>query len=386
MEFRILKKSKKSRARLGVIKTPYGVLHTPCFLPVATQGTVKTLDSRDVKEIGFEGILCNTYHLFLRPGDSLIKSQGGLRKFMNFNGIIVTDSGGFQVFSLGKAVEQGVGKIAKMFPGTNDYFPVRKKDERRKSFVKIREEGVYFRSHVDGKEHFLSPEKSIKIQQNLGADIIFAFDECTSPFDDFNYTKKAMERTHRWAKRCLKEAGELKKQSLFGIIQGGEYKVLREESAKFIGSLPFEGFGIGGALGKTKKEMFEILDWVIPLLPPQKPRHLLGIGYLQDIKKAIEKGIDMFDCVYPTRFARHGIAFNSKGLLLNLKKTSFLKDKNPIDKKCSCFVCKNYSRSYISHLLRARELTALRFLTYHNLWFFKNFIDKIRNEIKEGKI
>jgi queuine tRNA-ribosyltransferase/7-cyano-7-deazaguanine tRNA-ribosyltransferase len=385
MEFKILKKSKKSRARLGLIKTSHGVLHTPCFLPVATQGTVKALTTRDIKEIGFEGVLCNTYHLFLRPGDKLIRrNYGGLHKFMDFQGVIVTDSGGFQVFSLGKAIEQGIGKIAKMFPEEGRITP-RNKPLEKESFVKIKEEGVYFKSHLDGKEYFLTPEKSIEIQKNLGADIIFSFDECTSPFDDFRYTKKAVERTHRWALRCLKKAGQLKKQALFGIVQGGDFKQLRQESAKFISSLPFSGFGIGGPLGRTKEKMLEILDWVIPLLPPQKPRHLLGIGYLEDIKEAVKRGVDMFDCVYPTRFARHGIALTKQNKL-DLRRSAFLKDKAPLDKNCGCFVCQTYSRGYISHLLRAKEMTALSLLTYHNLWFFKSFLSQIREDIKKGKL
>ncbi len=393
MEFKILKKSKKSRARIGVIKQGYRLLETPAFLPVATQGSVKTLSSEDLEEIGFEGILANTYHLYLRPGDSLIKKFGGLHQFMNFRGVIVTDSGGFQVFSLGKGIEEGVGKIVKLFPGRKNLF--RKK---KKGFVKITENGVYFRSHLDGSKHFFSPEKSIRIQKNLGADIIFAFDECTSPFDDFNYTKKAMERTHLWAKRCLKEAQKLKLESkskvstgaLFGIVQGGEYKELRRLSAKFIANLDFDGFGIGGSLGKTKKRMFEILDWTIPLLPENKPRHLLGIGYLEDIKKAVRKGIDLFDSCYPTRFARHGLAFSkekgSEIKMLNLKKAGFLEEKKPLDESCQCFVCQNYSRGYLSHLFRAGELSCPRLLSYHNLWFLKKFMDRLREEIAKGKI
>ena len=389
MEFKIVKKSKKSKARAGIIKTKHGILHTPALFPVATQGCVKTLSSQDLAQLKIEAILCNTYHLYLRPGPEIIEKFGGLHKFINFHGVIATDSGGFQVFSLGKGIAQGVGKIVKIFP--EEKAPVGKKYPKKAFIAKVREDGVWFKSHLNGEEHFFSPEKSIQIQKILGADIIFAFDECTSPFDDFSYTKKSMERTHRWAERSLAEfknkgsKSTNKDQALFGIIQGGEYQQLRKQSAKFIASLPFDGFGIGGSLGKTKKKMFEILDWTIPYLPESKPRHLLGIGYLDDLKKSVQKGIDLFDCVYPTRLARHGIAITSQGLL-DLKKSKFLSDKNPLDKNCSCLVCKNYSRGYLSHLIRAKEMTAMRLLTIHNLYFLKNFMDNLRKDIVKGKI
>lgn len=398
-------------ARLGIIKTAHGVLRTPAFFPVATQAALKTLTSEDIKTIGYEGILCNTYHLSLRPGGALIKKMGGLHKFMNFPGVIITDSGGFQAFSLGQGIEHGVGKIAKTFPQRNTQKVNNELSslltKKRKSYVKIREDGVYFRSHIDGAEHFLNPEKSISIQQDLGSDIMFVLDECTSPLAGFDYTKKAMERTHRWALRCLETAKspnpktEIRnqkktlipkiknyegfEQGLFGIVQGGEYRKLREQSAKFISGIEFDGFGIGGSLGKTKDKMYDILDWTIPLLPPEKPRHLLGIGYLEDFKGAIKKGIDLFDCVYPTRFARHGIAMTNHGTL-NFAKIKMLVDKKPIDKTCQCPVCQNYSRSYICHLFRAKEITAMRLITYHNLYFFKTFLETIRQEIESGKI
>jgi len=397
MKFQVIQQSKKSRARLGIIKTIHGVLHTPAFFPVATQACLKTLTSQDVQQIGYEGILANTYHLFLRPGEKIVKKMGGLHKFMNFQGVIATDSGGFQVFSLGKGAEHGVGKIAKIFPGNTVRrqapFYCKALGALQGPFVKITEQGVYFRSHIDGSNRFLSPEISMQIQRDLGADLIFAFDECTSPLDDMEYTKKAMERTHRWAVRCLQQRKfkvqsskfKVKEQGLFGIVQGGEYKKLREESAKFIGGLDFDGFGIGGSLGKTKEKMYEILGWTIPLLPPEKPRHLLGIGYLEDFERSIKAGIDLFDCVYPTRFARHGIALTAKEKL-NLNQSKFLTDKSPIDKKCACSTCQNHSKSYICHLFRAKEITAQRLLTYHNLWFFKQFIDNIRQKIANNKI
>lgn len=366
-------------ARVGRIKTKNGEMKTPGFFPVATKAVVKTLDSKDIAEIGFQGVLCNTYHLMLRPGSSLIKKMGGLHKFMNFNGVIATDSGGFQVFSLGKGLSSGVGKIAS------------KKIDRKKetpSLVKVRDKGVWFRSHIDGKEYFLSPEKSIQIQQDLGADIIFAFDECSSPLDNKKQTQKAMERTHLWAEKCLK-ARKNSDQMLFGIVQGGKYMALRKKSAEFISSLDFDGFGIGGSFGSSygdsKKNMKQVLDLTIPILPENKPRHLLGIGHLDDLKMAVQKGIDLFDCVHPTRMARHGSAITSKGII-NLAKVKFLTDKSPIDVKCSCSVCKNYTKAYISHLFRAGEITAMRLLTIHNLCFFKNFMDNLRKDVVSGKI
>jgi len=388
VEFKILKKSRKSQARLGVIKTKNGVMETPAFFPVATKAVIKTLDSADIKNIGFEGVLCNTYHLMLQPGSETIKKQGGLHKFMNFKGVIATDSGGFQVFSLGKGLEQNVSKQGGQSRDRDIPVPT------LSPMVKIRDEGVWFQSHLDGKKHFLSPEKSIKIQQELGADIIFAFDEPASPLDNQKQTEKAMIRTHNWAERCLKEFKNKtysanKHQGLFGIVQGGKYKKLRQKSAKFIGALDFDGFGIGGsfggAYGDSKKNMLRILDITIPLLPEEKPRHLLGIGYPEDLESTIKKGIDLFDCVHPTRIARHGIAFTSKGRI-NLQKAIFSKDKTPLDKKCSCYVCQNYSKSYISHLFRAKEITAMRLLTIHNLCFFKNYMENVRKKIELGKL
>lgn len=395
MQFKVTKQSKKSLARLGVIKTSHGVLHTPALFPVATQAVVKAIDSNDIKQIGFEGVLANTYHLHLKPGEKIIKKAGGLHKFMNFPGIIATDSGGFQVFSLGAGLEHKVGKIAKASPApqrlTSGSTPM--------SGVKITEQGVYFKSHFDGSQHFLSPEKSMQIQQALGADIIFAFDEPSSPLAGFDYTKKAMERTHRWAIRCLKQHKKnvankndrrYLRQMLFGIIQGGEYKNLRGQSAKFIVSLDFDGFGIGGSFGKSygdsKKNIAKVLRWTIPLLPKEKPRHLLGIGYLDDMEIAIKNGVDLFDCVHPTRIARHGIAILGKNKSINLQKAIFLKDKKPLLTGCACPSCQNYSRAYICHLFRAKEITAQRLLTMHNLWFFKQFIDKIREKVAHNKM
>lgn len=381
IEFKILKKSKKSRARLAILKTPHGEVLTPALVPVATQATIKTLDSQEVRETNTQILIANTFHLHLKPGEKIIQLAGGLHQFMNWQAPLMTDSGGFQVFSLGFGFDQKVGKVLKYFPGREDLEEIQKSSQPK--FLKITQEGVFFRSPFDGKELFLGPKESIKIQEALGADIIFAFDECTSPLASYDYVKMALARTHLWAKICLKE--KKSDQALFGIVQGSRFKVLREKSAKFINSLEFDGFGIGGDLGKSKKEMFKILNWVIPLLDERKPRHLLGIGYLEDIEKIVQSGIDLFDCTVPTHYARHGIAFTKKGKI-NLTKSQFLKDKNPIEKTCSCFVCQNYKRNYISHLFRAKEITAKKLVTFHNLYYFNAFVESIREKIKQGKI
>ncbi len=378
--FKILKKSKKSFARLGLIETPYGQILTPAFTPVATQAAIKGLTFKDLDEIGIQTIFCNTYHLLLRPGHQLIKKFGGLHKFMNFNKPIFTDSGGFQVFSLGKGLEQGVGKIANIFPGESE-ITIKPKEKSR---VKITEEGVIFYSHLDGSEKFLSPELSIKIQEDLGGDFVFAFDECTSPLDDYEYTKEAMERTHRWAIRSLK-AFKGKKQAIYGIVQGGYFKDLRIESAKFINSLDFWGIGIGGSLGKTKKDMYKILSWVIPLLDENKPRHLLGIGSIEDIEKIVKYGIDTFDCVEPTRLARHGTALLKKGKL-NLNLAKYKNSKEPIDKNCQCYTCQNFTRGYLRHLITAKEMSGIILLAYHNLWTIEKVVSEVREKIKKGII
>ena len=391
--FKILKKIKNSRARLGIIETAHGVIHTPAFIPVGTQAAIKGLTVDQLKEIGSDSLLCNTYHLYLRPGDEIVKKMGGLHKFMNWDRPIWTDSGGFQVFSLGAALEHGVGKVANIFPGEKT--GVLREGEmehaipKKEKLTKISEEGVEFRSHIDGSSHFISPEKSIQIQENLGADLIFAFDECTSPLHDYEYTKRSMKRTHRWAVRCL-EAFKHKKQAMYGVIQGGVFEDLRKESAKVIGNLGFDGVGIGGAMGKVKSDMYKILDWIMPLLPEEKPRHLLGIGSPEDIEKAVMAGVDTFDCVAPTRLARNGAALVDGGhrhggaSRFNLKLAKNLEDKNPIDKKCGCYTCKNYSRSYLAHLFRAGEMLGPILATAHNLWFMENLLRKIREKLAKS--
>jgi queuine tRNA-ribosyltransferase/7-cyano-7-deazaguanine tRNA-ribosyltransferase len=380
-EFKIIKRSKKSRARLGQLVIQHGVIETPCLVPVATQAVIKTLTSEEVRESKSRMLICNTYHLHLKPGEDLVRSAGGLHEFMNWPGPLMTDSGGFQVFSLGFGRDYGTGKILKERSKAKDKISL----GQQPKLLKITRDGVYFRSFLDGRKIFLGPRESVKIQEKLGADIIFAFDECTSPVADYQYTKKSLEKTHHWAVKCLEAKNSRSGQALFGIVQGGRFKDLRIESAKFISSLGFDGFGVGGEFGDNKKKMLAMLNWVVKELPEGKPRHLLGIGYLQDIPRIIERGVDLFDCNVPTHYARRGIAFVSSGKL-DLAKAKFLKDKAPLDGKCSCFVCRNYKRNYISHLIRAKEITALKLLTFHNLYFFNSFVEKIRERIKNGKL
>ncbi len=382
IQFKIIKKSKNSRARLGILKTSCGEIETPAFVPVATNAVVKTLESNEALEAKSQILIANTFHLHLRPGEKAIKNSGGLHKFMNWPKPLMTDSGGFQVFSLGFGRDLQVGKVLKFFPEAKNKNSEIKKGDQPK-FLKITERGVYFNSPLDGAKLFLGPDESIKIQESLGADIIFAFDECTPPLADYEYARSALKRTHQWAKICI--SAKKTKQALFGIIQGSKFKDLRIESAKFIDSLGFEGYGIGGDLGTSKKTILQILNWVLPNLNPEKPRHLLGIGHPEDMEMAIKSGIDTYDCIAPTHYARHGTAFVSSGKL-NLEKSLFLKDKNPLDKKCSCRVCQTYSRSYIAHLVKAKEITGLKLLTFHNLHYFNSLAESIRQKIKNGKI
>ena len=391
-KFEVIAKDKKSAARVGRITTAHGVIDTPAFVPVGTQATVKSLTPQDLKEIGVQIFFGNTYHLHLRPGEDVVKKFGGLGKFMGWDGPTMTDSGGFQVFSLGREkTRKNNAKDAKNEKG---------EDEIKPQSVKITEDGVVFRSHLDGSLHEFTPEKSIKIQKKLGADIILAFDECSPYPSTHQYAKQAMERTHRWAQRSLAESNVQSEkfkvktyQSLYGIIQGGVYKDLREESTRFISSLPFDGIAIGGvAVGESKKEMRDVLDWTVPLLPEDKPRHLLGVGEVDDIFEIIERGIDMFDCVIPTRLGRTGFVLVSPpdGNLKNrfkidITKSEFAKDKRPLSGGCTCYVCQNFTRGYTNHLFRSRELLAYRLASYHNLYFINDIIKKIREAIKEGR-
>ncbi len=343
--------ARAGRARTGVFTTPHGDLATPVFTPVGTQATVKTLTPAQVGELGAALVLANTYHLYLRPGDELVREMGGLHEFMQWPGPLLTDSGGFQVFSLA--------------------------DSR-----KIDDDGVTFKSHIDGSTHRFTPEKSIQIQENLGADIIMAFDECSDP-NDHAYTVKAMERTHRWAERCL-AAKTRPDQALFGIVQGGVRADLRAASAKFISSLPFPGIAIGGlSVGETKAEMHATLDVVMPLLPENKPRYLMGVGTPEDLINGVARGVDIFDCVLPTRLARHNAAFSPQGRL-NLMNAVFARDKRPIDETCDCYTCRTFSRAYLRHLITAKEALAGTLLSIHNLRALIRLMETMRAAIQDG--
>ncbi|MEK7180227.1 MAG: tRNA guanosine(34) transglycosylase Tgt [Patescibacteria group bacterium] len=377
-EFKILKRSKKSRARLGVISTPHGDIETPAFIPVATRATVRTLSSDEIKEVNSPALICNTFHLHVTPGEKIVKRAGGLHKFMNWDRPLMTDSGGFQVFSLGFGTDHGMGKILK-----NEQQKTLGKGTQPNS-VKITDEGVHFRSPVDGSKLFLGPKESVRIQEMLGADIAFAFDECPSPLADKEYMQKSLERTHRWAKMCL-DARTSSKQAMYGIVQGGAFKDLREESARLIGELPFEGFGIGGEFGYDKRSLKRIISQITNLLPEKKPRHILGVGHPEDFSIIAEAGGDTFDCIVPTQYARRGTAFTSKGKL-DLNKRDLLLDQKPIDPNCKCDVCDSYSRSYISHLLRAKEITGMKLASYHNLYFFNNLAKEVRKRIKNDEL
>jgi queuine tRNA-ribosyltransferase len=379
-KFEIITKDKKSKARVGKITTAHGIIQTPSFVPVGTKASVRSLSPQDLRDTKTQILFGNTYHLHLQPGEDVVRDFGGLAKFMVWNGPTITDSGGFQVFSLGK-------KKVKFMEDKED-------DESEEPLVKITEDGVMFRSHIDGSKHVFTPEKSIEIQKKLGADLIVTFDECAPNPSTYEYTKKAMIKTHNWAKRCLDVFNKTKsyypwQQALYGIIQGGLFKDLREESAKYISSLPFDGICIGGvAVGEGKKEMRDAVDWVLPFLPEEKPRHLLGIGDVDDIFDAIERGMDTFDCVIPTRFGRYGIIFAGKPegniknkFRIDLNKSIYAKDRGPLAKNCECKTCKAFTRGYIHHLFKANELLAYNLASHHNLYFINNLVSEIRESL-----
>lgn len=376
--FRIHKRSKKSRARLGVISTPHGDIETPAFVPVATRGTVRTLDSEEVERAGSQMLICNTFHLHVAPGEKVVKKAGGIHGYMKWKRPLMTDSGGFQVFSLGFGSDHGVGKVLRQ-----------EQDKKiiagsQPKAVKITKEGVRFRSPIDGKELFLGPKESIRIQEALGADIIFAFDECPSPLANEEYMRASLETTHRWAAECLDAKRNLK-QALYGIVQGGGSREMRIESAGIIGAMDFDGFGFGGEFGYDKRSMGKVISAVSDKLPEHKPRHILGIGHPEDFDIIAKSGGDTFDCITPTHYARRGVVFTSSGRI-NMKLRKFEKDPSPIDKKCSCDVCNTYSRSYISSLLRASELTGMKLATYHNLHYFNALAARVRRRIKQGEL
>lgn len=355
IKYRLIKKEKHTGARLGEIITPHGTFETPMFMPVGTQASVKSLAPEELESMGANIILSNTYHLWLRPGENIVEEAGGLHKFMNWDKGILTDSGGFQVFSLS--------------------------DMRQ-----IEEKGVHFRNHLNGSKMFLSPEKAIQIQNKLGPDIMMSFDEC-APFDEsFDYVKKSVERTTRWAARGLEAHANPNTQGLFGIIQGAGYKELREQSAKELIQMDFPGYSIGGlSVGEPKHLMNEVLEYTTPLIPEDKPRYLMGVGTADSLIDGVIRGVDMFDCVLPTRIARNGTVMTSQGRVV-IKNAQYERDFGPLDPKCDCYTCKNYSRAYIRHLIKADETFGLRLTSYHNLYFLLNVMKDVRQAIREDNL
>lgn len=404
INFKIEKKLKGKLGRVGILETAHGDIQTPAFVTVGTKATVKALSPEIVSSLGAQVILANTYHLYLQPGDNLIKKAGGIGEFMNYAGPTMTDSGGFQVFSLGAAFGGGISKFTKLGDKESN------EDQNTENLdcaklAKIDEEGVTFRSHIDGSEHRFTPERSIEIQHNIGADMIFAFDECTSPMASYEYQKRAMDRTHRWAKRSLDAHKKLSNkenqinevgprlfgqarpatlfgQALFGIVQGGRFEDLRKESAKVISNMDFEGFGVGGSF--EKEDMDTAVGWVNSILPEDKPRHLLGIGEPIDFFGGIENGADLFDCVAPTRIARKGTLHTKNGRI-NITNAKYVSDLTPIEKGCECYTCKNYTRAYIAHLFKAKEMFAATLASIHNLHFIVKLVDDIRQSILDDK-
>lgn len=350
-----IKTCAQSGARLGRIHTPRGIIETPIFMPVGTLATVKTMSPEELKQMNAQIILSNTYHLYLRPGHDIVEEAGGLHKFMNWDRPILTDSGGFQVFSLSE-------------------------------FRKITEEGVEFRSHLNGDRLFISPEKSIEIQNALGSDIIMAFDECPPYPADYNYVKQSLERTTRWAERCLRSHRNPSKQALFGIVQGGMYEDLRIESAKQLTSFDFPGYAIGGlSVGEPKHLMYEMLEATIPYLPEDKPRYLMGVGSPDALIEGAIRGIDMFDSVLPTRIARNGTTMTSEGRLV-IRNAKYARDYGPLDPNCQCYTCRNYSRAYIRHLIKSDETFGIRLTSYHNLHFLLELMNQVRTAIAEDRL
>lgn len=348
-EFELIKTCKKTGARAGILHTPHGDIKTPVYMPVGTQAAVKAMTTDQVKDCGAQIILANTYHLYLRPGEDIVKEAGGLHRFMNWDKPILTDSGGFQVFSLG-------------------------------ALRKLTEEGAHFKSHLDGSAHLLTPEKVMQIEQDLGADIIMAFDECTPYPADYDYTLRSMERTHRWAQRC-KDAKKRQDQALFGIVQGGMYPQLRRESAKAIDDMDFPGNAIGGlSVGEPMDLMCEMLEEVTPRLAPEKPRYMMGVGTPDYLLSSIARGVDMFDCVLQTRIARNGTALTSQGRVV-VRNAEYARDFTPLDPLCDCQVCKNYTRAYLRHLIKAEEILSGTLLSLHNIHYTVRLMERARAAI-----
>jgi queuine tRNA-ribosyltransferase len=355
VKYELIKTCKQSGARLGRLHTPHGTIDTPIFMPVGTQATVKTMSPEELKEMNAQIILSNTYHLFLRPGHDIVREAGGLHAFMNWDRPILTDSGGFQVFSLSKLRD-------------------------------ITEEGVTFRSHISGEKLFIGPEKAMEIQNALGADIIMAFDECPPYPADREYVKASTERTYRWLKRCMKAHQRPAEQALFGIVQGGMYQDLREESARQLVDLDLPGYAVGGlSVGESKELMYEVLDYTTPLLPGHKPRYLMGVGSPDALIEGSIRGIDMFDCVLPTRIARNGTAMTSQGRVV-VRNAKYARDFTALDPECDCYTCRNYTKAYLRHLIKADETFGLRLITYHNLYFLLELMKQVRQAILEDRL
>lgn len=384
--------ARRGAARTGQLHTPHGTIQTPAFVAVGTQATVKGVPPGDVAGAGTQVLFANTYHLYLRPGSDVVAKHGGLHRFMHWDGPIMTDSGGFQVFSLGASIEHGVGKVASIFPGEE---PDRRVSSGGEGLVTVGEEQVVFKSHIDGSTHIFTPEKSIDIQRALGADIVLAFDECTSPLHDHEYTRQSAARTHRWAQRSLDRFHDTRAQhgypqALYGIVQGGAFEAIRQHSADVIGAMAFDGIAIGGNLGKTRSDMYRVLDWTVPRLPDDKPRHLLGIGDVPSLFEAVERGVDTFDCVSPTRNARNGgvlVRFDDgervDGFRLNLRNARFHEDVRPLEEGCDCATCASYTRSYLRHLFKANEQLAAHLASVHNLRFMARLCADIRAALQE---
>ncbi len=380
-KFTIEARIPNAKGRAGTIKTPHGEIQTPAFIPVGTKATIKSLTPEQVVSLGADAILANTYHLYLQPGTEVLKKAGGLGTFMNWKGPTFTDSGGFQAFSLGPAFGTGSTKIGQQ-AGTRVSEPMSDEAESVR-LAKIDDDGVTFKSVIDGSTHRFTPERSIDIQHDIGADIIFAFDECLSPQESYEKQKAAVERTHSWARRCLNEHAALKGgQALFGIVQGGRHEDLRRYSARTIGAMACDGFGIGGSF--DKKDIGTAVGWVCEELPESKPRHLLGIGEPEDLILGIENGIDTFDCVAPTRIARNGAAYTKKGRI-NLYNAQFVSDFTPIEKECGCYTCTHYTKAYLAHLFRAKEMLAATLTSIHNLYFLVHLVKEARQAILEAK-
>ncbi|MGD9022441.1 MAG: tRNA guanosine(34) transglycosylase Tgt [Deltaproteobacteria bacterium] len=382
--FKLLAEDQQARA--GKLVTPHGTVETPSFVAVGTQATVKAMSAEDLRAIGSQIIITNAYHLHLQPGAELVEKMGGLHRFMGWHGPLMIDSGGFQIFSQGAAREHGVGKIASIFPEEKDrggHFT----SKTAKPLVRVNANGVEFVSYLDGSQHRFTPEGVVDIGRRFGADIILVLDECTSPLHDYEYTRTAMERTHRWAVRAMSQfrAASDRSQALWGIVQGGAYQDLREQSVAFVAEQNFDGYAVGGSLGRSKDEMHQVLDWTIPFLPQDKARHLLGVGEIDDIFEIVRRGVDLFDCVAPTRMARTGTLFveGEERFRIHIPNARFKDDPGPVDEKCTCYTCSNYSRAYLRHLFVARELSAIRLATIHNLSFIESLMGQIRHAIKE---